>query len=86
MNDFPATIKSKDIESARAEVLQYYQEFCTDNAVLAEIEEATSVEALAKICCFMNGLSIFLRKTDIVRNADEYAIGFRVAADESEIE
>jgi len=73
MNDFPAALKSSDIEAARLEALQNYKTFCADNPLLAEIQEAKSVEELKKVCLFARSLSIFLAKVDIPGERYDYA-------------
>lgn len=73
MNDFPATLKSTDIEAARSEVLQNYKDFCADNPLLAEIQEAKNLEELQKIALFARSLSIFLAKVDIAGERYDYA-------------
>lgn len=82
MNEFPTKIKSKDIKSAKAEVLQYYQDFCSDNPVLSEINEAKSIEDLSSICSLMNGLSVFLARADFVKNGADCSVYLRAGADE----
>lgn len=73
MNDFPVTLRSSEIEAARSEVLENYKVFCSDNPLLAEIQEAKTIEDLKRICLFARSLSIFLKKVDIPGKKCDYS-------------
>lgn len=80
MNDFPALLKSSDIESARAELLENYKAFCADNPLLLDIQETTSLEELKNICLFMNSLSVLFAQADFLNDGADFAAYVRGAA------
>lgn len=67
---------SGNTEQAKNTLLREWKNYCTNqenNPILAEIQEAQSVEELEKICRFLYSLSVLLEKVDIVGKRYDYS-------------
>lgn len=83
MSLFLHKIENPDFEVAKEELAQKWQGYCTDttsNPLLAEIQEAESIDELKHICIFLHSLSVFLTEIDPVGRNYDYAIYLELLA------